>query len=97
MTLIDVRAKDGSRHFAALPEAITWECLRNHIATHRDATITEYRTDHVTEVWIDFAFRGHNMTVNNQFGEFWFFVADPNCPDSILADIVSHCEKVLVR
>ncbi len=37
------------------------------------------------------------MSINNQFGEFWFFVDDPKCPSSILAAVIVHCEKVLAR
>ena len=97
MTLVDVRMQDGSRQFAALPEAITWESLRDHIAALADAKITGYLTGQVTEAWIDFTYQGYGMTINNQLGEFWLFVDDPNCPSSILADVASHCEKALSR
>lgn len=95
MTLIDIRMQDGSRQFAALPEVISWEELRDHIAALPDADITGHLTDRVTEVWIDFSYRGHSMSVNNQYGEFWFFVDDPDCPAAILTAVVGHCEKVL--
>lgn len=97
MELIDVRMADGSRHFAVLPETIPWESLHDHVAALTDAKITGYLTDQVTEAWIDLTYQGYSMTINNQYGEFWFFVDDPNCPSSILADVISHCVKVLAR
>jgi hypothetical protein len=57
--------------------------------------VTKYLTDNVTEMWLDFSFRGHSFTVNNQYGEFWFFVTDPACPDDIRTAVVEHCELLL--
>ena len=50
--------------------------------------------DGVTEAWIDFTFEGHAFTVNDQFGEYWFFVADPTCPDSVLRAVLNHFESI---
>jgi hypothetical protein len=86
---------DGSRQFAELPEACVWDEFRQHIAQLAGATVTDYLTDNVTEMWLDFSFRGHAFTVNNQSGDFWFFVRDPACPDDILAAVVEHCESLL--
>lgn len=86
---------DGSRLFAELPEACSWESLRQHIARLPGATVTHYLTDNVTEMWLDFSFRGHAFTVNNQYGDFWFFVRDPACPDDVLAAVIDHCEPSL--
>ena len=87
--------QDGSRRFAELPEACSWKRFRQHIGRLRGATVTDYLTDNVTEMWLDFSFRGHAFTVNNQYGDFWFFVRDPACPDDILAAVVEHCEPLL--
>ena len=88
---------DGSRQFAELPESCASEKLRQHIERLPGATVTDYLTDNVTEMWLDFSFRGHAFTVNNQLGDFWFFVREPDCPDDILAAIVQHCELLLTR
>lgn len=88
---------DGSRQFAELPEACTWDELRQHIQRLPGATVTNYVTDHVTEIWLDFSFRGHAFTINNQFGDFCFFVGDPACPDDTLTAIVEHCESILIN
>jgi len=86
---------DGSRKFTELSETVTWDKFRQHITRLSGANVTDYLTDHVTEMWLDFTFRGHNFTVNNQSGDFWFFVVDPSCPDDILSAVVEHCEPVL--
>lgn len=91
MKLLNFKAHDGSRQFLTLPESIDWNEMRDHIAALPGAKVTDYLTDHVTEVWIDFSFHGHAFTVNNQFGEYWFFVKDSDCPDNTLLMIAGHC------
>ena len=86
---------DGSRHFASLPESCSWVALRRHIERLPGAAVTKYISDDVTEMWLDFSFRGHPFTVNNQFGEFWFFTSDPACSDYTLRAVVEHCESLL--
>ncbi len=93
--LLNHTMHDGSRQFAALPESQSFDRLRDHLKIFNGAVVTEFLTDGVTEVWIDFVYRRHCFTVNNQFGEYWFFVADPNCPDEVLTEVVSHCETLL--
>lgn len=92
--LFDFRMKDGSRNFADLPETAFFDELRVHAATLSGAVETGFATDWVTEVWLDLEYRGHRFSINNQMGEYWFFVNEPDCPDDILADIVRHFEKV---
>jgi hypothetical protein len=86
---------DGSRHFASLPEVWPFNLLRQHVAKLAGTLVTDYLSDEVTEVWLDFSFRGHTFTINNQYGEYWFFVGNPACPDDILAAVVEHCELLL--
>lgn len=87
---------DGSRQFAEIPEDLElWDELRDHFKALEGATIAGYLTDNVTEVWIDFDYRGHRFAINNQFGEYWFFVADPSCDDEILEAVVSHARKFI--
>jgi hypothetical protein len=86
---------DGSRNFAKMPQAASWPALRNHLEQLEGLVVTAFLTDHVTEAWLDFEFRGHAFTVNNQFGEYWFFVRDPECDDSTLQTIVGHGRHLL--
>ena len=93
--LINVIMHDGSRQFGELPQSANWNRLRRHIAALSGVTKTTLLTDHVTEAWIDFSFRVHQFSVNTQFGNYWFFVEKPTCPDEILEAVLSHCRSLL--
>jgi hypothetical protein len=95
--LFDIRMKDGSRHFGVLPQSVLWYDMRDHIAKLDGATVTAFVTDDVTEAWIDFTYREQTFSVNDQNGEYWFFVDDPTCPANILRAVLSHCEALLVK
>ena len=93
--LLHIIMNDGSRHFGELPRSISWYELRDHLRQLKGVVITQFLTDDVTEAWIDFSYRGHEFSVNDQLGAYWFFVSDPNCPDESLETILSHCHAVL--
>jgi len=93
--LLDLRMQDGSRHFAELPEASSWDALRRHLALLPGAEVTYFLTGGVSEMWLDFTFRGDAFSVNNQPGGYWFFVKDPACPDAALTAVVDYCEQLL--
>jgi hypothetical protein len=95
--IYDMRMHDGSRHFASLPESESWESLHEHVGRLEGVTGTSIITDEVTEAWIDFPFRGHEFSINNQSGEFWFFVEDPACPEEVLEAVLTHCKLLLER
>ena len=94
--LLNSPMHDGSRQFAELPGACSWDGLRRHIERLPGATVTDYLTDNVTEMWLDFSFRGHAFTVNNPYGDFWFLVRDPTCPDDVLVAVIDHCVPLLL-
>lgn len=94
-SLLNFVMHDGSRQFSELAESCGWDDFRRHIESLPGATITNYLTDHVTEMWLDFTFLGHYFTVNNQQGNFCFFVRAPACPDDILTAVIEHCESLL--
>jgi hypothetical protein len=93
--LLDITMNDGSRHFGALTQAVLWYEMRDHLGLLEGASVTGFITDNVTEAWIDFTFREHSFSVNDQFGEYLFFVADPGCPDSILEVVLAHSRQLL--
>lgn len=93
----DMRMADGSRHFADLPEVVFFDVFVEHAETLAGAEITDFVTDGVLEMWLHFKFRGHTFGVNNQFGDYWFFVDDPECPDEILLAVCDHFRKLLER
>ena len=93
--LLNIIMKDGSRHFGDLPQSILWHQLRDHIESLEGAKVTGFITDNITEAWIDFSYCGHHFSVNDQFGEYWFFVDNPACSDEILEAVLHHCGLVL--
>lgn len=95
--LFDIRMHDGSRNFADLPELIFFDRLREIAKQLAGATETAFVTDWVTEVWLDFDFREHRFSVNNQNGEYWFFVEKPDCPDEILLEVIGHFQEFLEK
>ena len=93
--LLDVRMNDGSRHFGDLPFSRSRESVRDYVARLDGARLTDFLTDVVTEAWIDFELAGQRFTVNNQFGEYWFFVDDPSCPEPLLRSVLAHFAGLL--
>jgi len=93
--LLNIAMNDGSRQFGDLPQSVLWYELRDHINRLEGAKVTDFITDNITEAWIDFTYRDHRFSVNDQFGEYWFFVDDPHCPDEILEVVLGHCAVLL--
>ena len=86
---------DGSRQFAEMPATKSWYSVRDHTTNLKEARLTAFLCDHVTEAWIDFTYRGHNFVINDQFGEYWFMVEDPNCAEEILQEVAEHFAELL--
>ena len=86
---------DGSRCFAALPQRVLWYEVRDHVARLEGASLTAFVCDGITEAWIDFDYEGYSFSINDQFGEYWFFVAKPECPDDVLVSVVRHFGALL--
>ena len=93
--LFDIKMNDGSRHFVDMPEVVFFDDFYDHAENLEGAEITEFITDGVVEMWLDFEFRGHKFSVGNQFGDYWFFVEDANCPEEILLEIIDHFRQLL--
>jgi hypothetical protein len=83
---------DGSRNFAGLPQTLDWYPVRDHVSAFPGAELTGFLCDHVTEAWIDFTYRGHRFSINDQYGDYWFFVDDPECDEQILDEVLTHFE-----
>jgi hypothetical protein len=97
---IDLRMRDGSRHFADLPEKYDvdhpqWHQIHAHVAKLGGSSDATILTDDVTEAWISFRFQDFSFSINNQHNKWWFFVDPPECPDAILEAVNHHFEKVL--
>lgn len=86
---------DGSRNFADLPQTHLWYAVRDHISKLSGAELQAFLTDDVTEAWIDFSYKSHHFSINDQHGKYWFFVQDPTCPDEILEEVYEHFRRLL--
>jgi hypothetical protein len=95
--LFNFRMHNGSRHFADLPETVFFDELREWAVRLSGAKEIGFLTDWVTEVWLDFEFRGQNFSINNQFGDYWFFVENPDCPDEILLEVIEYFQQLLKK
>jgi len=93
-TIIDLRMHDGSRHFVSLPESAGPRRVLKHIFGLGFAFPYFYLSGAI-ECWIDFWYRGHRFTINNQYGEYWFFVKNPSCPTPTLERVASHFASLL--
>ncbi len=94
--LLDIRMHDGSRHFGDLPQTFPWEMLLAHLQQMPGARVTGFVSDLVTEAWLDFTLHENEFSNNDQFGDYWFFVKDPACPDAILHTVLDYCAQLLV-
>lgn len=95
--LFDMRMNDGSRHFVDMPEVVFFDELADHVEELDGAEITEFITNGVVEMWLEFEYRGQKFSVNNQLGDYWFFVENPECPEEILFEVIDHFRQLLER
>ena len=95
--LLDIKMHDGSRNFTDLPETVFFEVLHEHTKKLDGAKVTRFVSDWITEVWLDFEFRGHKFSVNNQFGDYWFYVENSSCPDKVLLEVCEYFRKLLEK
>jgi len=92
---MDSRARDGTRLFGELPQTALQERVRDHVASLPGATLTDFVFDGITEAWIDFRFKGQAVSINDQLGQYLFFVDDPSAPDDVLLEVLQHFERLL--
>lgn len=88
--LYENKINEQWRHFVDLPEVVFFDEFADHVEELEGAEITEFQTDGVVEMWLEFTYRGHKFSVNNQLGDYRFFVHDPKCQDEILLEIIDH-------
>jgi len=71
--LLESKIKDGARYFVDLPEIVFFDEFYDYTEEHEGAEITEFLTNSVIEMWLDFEFRGHKFSVSNQFWRLLIF------------------------
>ena len=95
MQLLNDLMGDGSRNFILLPVGKTPSLhMLLRVLSLWGAVPTAYIPT-FAESWIDFRYQGHQFSINDQYGDYWFFVRDPQCPDVILEKVVRHFAKLL--
>ena len=68
--------------FASIPDRFgthQWEAMRQQLALLPGVTITNF-VDVTSQAITDFTYRGHEFTVDTQFGELWFFTRGLGLP-----------------
>jgi hypothetical protein len=95
LPLLDERMRDGSRHFALLPQSRSPLRALLHVFALSGAFPTAYLPSPIEGSWIDFRYKGHRFSFNDQYGDFWFFVKDPSCPAPTLQRVAQHFSKLL--
>jgi len=93
--LLENKMNDGSRHFVDMPEVVFFDEFADHVEELEDAEIIEFLTNGVVEMWLEFEFSGHQFSVTNHLGDYWFFVQDVDCPDEILIEVIDHFRQLL--
>ena len=86
----------GSRRFDSLPEVVDFPTLRRLVLELPGASMKEY-TESISEVLVEFDYRGYVIAINNQFGEYWFFSHDADAPDEILEEIAFYFRRHLPK
>jgi hypothetical protein len=94
-SLQNIPAHDGSRQFASLPATQDWCVVRDHTRSLPGAELTGFVCDGLTEAWIDFTFHGESFTINDQLGEYWFFVSNASCNEQHLLAVKTHWASLL--
>jgi len=95
MELLNDTMNDGSRNFILLPVGNTPPIrLLLRVITLWGAYPTAYIPS-LSESWIEFRYKRHTFSINNQYGDFWFFVKDPSCSDELLFEVINHFKGVL--
>lgn len=87
----------GWRNFADMPEVVFFDDLADHVEDLDGAEITEFITNGVLEMRLDFEYRGNRFSIDNELGDYRFFVEDPACPKEILLEIAAHFRQLLEK
>ena len=97
MRLIDQRTRDGSRHFAYLPQGASWGTLYDYVLLLPGAEMINFVGEGPAKAWLDFRFRRHRFLIDARDGRFRLFVRDPQCLDLILYQVGCHFQRLLGR
>ena len=92
--LMNETMHNGSRLFLQLPQTYPPSSLLRQIV-RLGGTITAFVSDEITgETWIDFGYKGWKFSIHNPYGEYWFFVKNPACPENILHRLAEYFARL---
>lgn len=88
---------DNARHFVDLPEVIFFDELSDHLEELPGYQLNEFEVDGVVGLWIEFEWANNKFFVDNQPGDYRFYVEDPKCEEGILLEISNHLRSLLEK
>ncbi len=94
--LRDYGFDNGTRLFAEFSGSTDVASLKKHARNLRGVTIiTTPQVESGNDSILSFSFRGRDFFVTSSQGDFLFFVADVDAPDSVLMTVAVHFNKLL--
>ena len=88
-------ARSPWRHFASLPETVSWVRLRRHVDAMPGGALVDVACDRMNEAALVFIYRGHRFGVDLHDDAFRFSVEDPDCPADVLSDVLAYAEQLV--
>jgi hypothetical protein len=95
MKLIDIRTRDGSRHFLSLPQLAAWIVLRRHALQLPQLKILNFMEGDDLQARLEFSFLGHRFLIQHIDRQHHFFVNDPDCSDLIVYQVARHFSQLI--
>ena len=91
--LLNFKANDNIRNFYAFPFHIDWYKINDRLNSISDIEVNDFITDGIIEAWIDFTYKNHKFSINNQFSEYWLFDNSGECEEEILQEHLNKIER----
>jgi hypothetical protein len=88
IVLDNLAVSDCSRLFFEMAAEPSYS-IRERIRTLDGAKETGCLTG-ITEMWLDFYYAGYRFVIHDSLGTFRFFVAESQCPESVLLNVADH-------
>ena len=92
--LMNTIMRDGSRHFLTLRETARPADIRARLESIPGVRVCQLSSIGF-DLWVSFQCMGWRFSINNPFGELWFFANDPTCPEDILRCLARRISAAL--
>jgi hypothetical protein len=93
--LMNTIMRDGSRHFLTLRETCRACDVRARLELAGGIRVCQLSHGGGFQWRMWFQCLGWRFSVTNPFGELWFFVEDPGCPDDVLRCVMRRISFAL--